>query len=170
MKKLVILMVVMIVTYGVYAGAKRSFSNEVVATLDGEEITISALNNYVNTILGEKYAKLLETKEGLKQLTDYYITRKILLEEARKTIGSDNELVKGHLPKGSDKDTILLTVLLDREVNKKIVITDDELASFMLKNNITDRTAAFARLESIKRNEIFESYKKEITKRHKITN
>lgn len=170
MKKLVILMVVMIVTYGVYAGAKRSFSNEVVASLDGKEITISDLNNYVNTILGEKYAKLLETKEGLKQLADYYITRKILLEEAKKTISSDNMLVKGHIPKGSDEDTMLLTALLDREVNKKVVITDEELGSFMLKNNITDRTAAFARLESIKRNEIFESYKEEITKRHKITN
>lgn len=170
MKRLIILMVLVIIAYGVYAGAKKSFSNDVVATLDGKNITVSDLNNYVNTLLGEKYAKMLESEDGLKQLADYYITRQILLEEAKKTIKSDNELVKGHLPKGSDEDTMLITALLDKEINKKIVINDEELATFMMKNNITDKKAAFARLESIKRNELFKSYKEELMKNHKITN
>lgn len=170
MKKLIILMVMVIIAYGVYARAKKSFSDEVVATLDGKNITVSDLNNYVNTLLGEKYAKMLESEDGLKQLTDYYITRQILLEEAKKTIKFDNELVKGHLPKGSDEDTMLLTALLDKEINKKIVIKDEEVATFMMKNNITDKKAAFASLESVKRNELFKSYKEELMKNHKITN
>lgn len=168
MKKIVMLVVVVIVAYGVYAGTKKSFSDEAVAILDGNNITVSDLSNYVNNLLGDKYAKLLESKDGLRQLADYYITRQILLQEAKKNIKSDNSLVSGHLPKGSNEDTMLLTALLDREVNKKIAVRDGEVAAFMLENNISDETSAVARLESVKRNELFKSYKEELLKNHNI--
>ncbi|MBZ4655782.1 MAG: hypothetical protein JG759_330 [Thermoanaerobacter sp.] len=170
MKKLlgVIFLIVTFASIVAFAQFGSSEKGKVVAVIDGNEIKLSDLTNYVDTLLGEKYKKMLETEDGIKQIADYYITRKVILDYAKETIKADDKLLKSHSGGSTDKDTMLITAVLKKEVQDKIAIEKDELEKFMKESQITDRTAALAKLEAMKRAEIFNKFITELKGKHSI--
>lgn len=170
MKKIlgIILAVLMLATIVAFAQFRSLGKGKIVAIFDGKEIMVSDLNNYVETLLGEKYKKMLETEEGIKQIADYYITRQIILDYAKENIKNDDKLLKSHSSGSMDRDTMLITAAIKKEIQDKIVIEKDEIEQFMKEYNITDKTAAFAKLESLKRSELFKKFITELKSKHSI--
>lgn len=170
MKKILgfVVIAIMIGVIGVYAQFGSKGEDKVIAIFDGKEIKMLELNNYVNTLLGEKYKKMLESKEGIKQLADYYITRQIVLSYAKETIGNDDKIVANHQQRNMDKETMLISAVLQKEVQNKVVISNEELENFMKNTNITDKIAAYSRLESQKRADIYKKFIDELKSKHSI--
>ncbi|UOD35717.1 hypothetical protein DSN97_05230 [Deferribacteraceae bacterium V6Fe1] len=170
MKKLlgVVFLIVIFASIVAFAQFGSSEKGKIVAVFDGNEIKVSDLTNYVDTLLGEKYKKMLETEDGIKQIADYYITRQIILDYAKENIKGDDKLLKSHSNGNMDKDTMLITAVIKKEVQDKIVIEKDELEKFMKESDIKDRTAALARLEAKKRAELFNKFIAELKGKHSI--
>lgn len=147
-------------------------SQEKIAKLDDEVITKSILTEYVNNFLGEKYEKMLNSEQGLKKLADFYINRRIILQKARETVNSENDLLKGHMPEGKDdsktENTMYITAFLKQQINDKLDLTKEEMESYMDKNNIDSKREAEIRLSNEKRKKMFKQLISQLRSEHSI--
>ena len=104
-------------------------SNQVIAEFDGKPIKYSDIKNYANK-LSDEYKKLLNSKEGVKKLLDYYIKRLAILEEAKKAV-SNRGVFNAH--KGIDKEAAYIIAYLTQEVDQKIEISEKEVEEYGFK-------------------------------------
>jgi len=142
--------------------------SEVIAKLDGKPITKKEIVEYANR-LGEvrkEYKDLLRTKEGLKKLVQYYIQRKLLLEEAKKKISKRDPIFLSHKSKFPE-DTALLITYLTREVDGKVKITPQEVEKYMKEKGVPKEVAK-RELFIEKRKELFFNLLERLKKLHKI--
>ena len=139
--------------------------NKVVAYLDGKPITYSELKAYAEMLPGDKYKKMLENREGLKKLLNYYIDRLIILEEAKKEIKTPERVFRAH--SSLDKDSAYIIAYLSRKVDGEIEVTEEEVEKYAKERGIEKRLA-YAELLSKKRREKFKELLRALRKKHKI--
>ena len=92
MKNTLGVMLVLLTTI-IFSTVAYSSSEEIVASLDDEKISVEMLATYVQDVAGDKYESWLRDKEGLRKLADFYINRTLLLEYARKTVNKKDAIV-----------------------------------------------------------------------------
>ena len=98
-----------------FSAAAFAYSENIVASLDGESVTVENLTTYVEKVAGNNYSAWLGDKIGLRKLADFYINRTLLLEHAKQQVKNDDSIVANHKMRSVDKDVMLLTALLDRK-------------------------------------------------------
>ena len=142
-------------------------AQNVLAKLDGQDITKKDISAYVENVLGEKYMPLTKTEEGLHQLTKHYINREMLLQYAKKTIKSDNKFLK---EKGAqvDEDTKYLTAVLNKEVQDKVEYTEDDIEEFSKSNGMSDLKQAEVKYGSIQRKKLFDELMQKLKAEHTV--
>ncbi len=159
MKKIFFALILSLVSVLAYAG------ESILGYLDGKPITYSDIKSYVELLPGDKYRKMLETKEGLKKLLNYYIDRRILLEEAKKEISPEEGVLRSH--SAMDEDAAYIIAFLTKKINNNIKLSDEEIKTYARKKGISERKA-YAELLSKKRRELYEKLINNLRKKHKI--
>lgn len=170
MKKAILVLLILL-GIGIYSFGdfgKDKDKNFIVAALDGENIYLSDIKGYCENILGNKYKTLLDTTDGLKELTEYYISRQIILKYAENEIENLKSLLNSHEKSNVDRDTMLIAAVLKKEVKDKVEITEEELKSYMASANIADEAYAFSKLQASKHSERLKEFIDSLKKNHKI--
>lgn len=155
----------------VFAASFSFFDNDkVVVNMDDKAITKATLKQYVSDLeLGKQYTDMLGTKDGLKRLADFYITRTLLLDFAANNDYKDSSFVKQHtMDKTQDVNTIMISAVLKKEVNDKINVEMNEIDDYLVSSKTTDRKAAYFKLQSIKRQKIYKDFIAELKSKHQI--
>ena len=142
-----------------------SAEEKALAYLDGKPITYSDIKSYVERLPGNKYEEMLKSKEGLKQLVKFYIDRKILLEEAKKSVLPDEGVIRSH--RGMEEDSAYIIAYLAKEVGKKVMLNEEEVEKYAKEKNL-DIEKAYRELLSLKRREQFRKLLEKLKKKHKI--
>jgi hypothetical protein len=167
MKKTLGVMLVLLTTF-IFSAVSYSFSEDIVASLDDESITVEALATYVEDVAGDKYEPWLRNKEGLQKLADFYINRTLLLEYARKTVNKNDTIVTNHNARSVDEDVMYLTTLLKIEVQDKAYVSDEEVVAYMKKNNVASEKQARQKIESDLKNELMVALVAKVRDGHEI--
>ncbi len=137
----------------IFSLATYAYSENVVASLDNENITVEILATYVEDVAGNNYRPWLNNKEGLRKLADFYINRTLLLEYARKTVAKNDTIVTNHNARSVDEDVMYLTTLLKIEVQDKVHVTEEEVSAYMKKNMASEKQAR-QEIESERKNQL----------------
>lgn len=129
MKRVIVfLLIVMIV--GVAACSKKD-NSEVLATINGDKITIDEFNKELDRI-PMNMKMVVATQSGKKNYLERLIVKRLLLKEAAKeNIESDKEF-QDRLK--DIKEQLLLEALLKKKINTAAQITDEELKRYYEKN------------------------------------
>jgi hypothetical protein len=171
-KSVLIILIILSLCLVVFATSKYYFkSDSLVATYDGFKITKDVLEKYVeDTQLPKKYQKMLKSKDGLKQLADYYMIRQMILDYAKKNKYDESHFVKQHMmSENNNKDMVMISAVLTKEINDKITVLPEEIDKYLKKNNSNDRRDAYFAIMSIKRQKRYDEFVKELRSKHKIT-
>lgn len=170
MKKAILVLLILfgISIYSFGDFSKDEDKNRAVAVLDGENIYLSDIKEYCENVLGKKYKNFLDTTDGLKELTKYYISRQIILKYAEDEIENLEPLLNSHENSNLDRDTILIAAVLKKEVKDKVEITEEELKKYMANANAADEAAAFSKLQASKHSERLKEFIDSLKKNHKI--
>ena len=154
----------------VFAASKSYGNKDVIAKLDGKPITKEVLKKYVKELkLPKQYKRMLNSKEGLKKLTESYISREILLDYAKKNNFKDSHFVKQHMmSENQNEDAVMITAVLSKEVNEKITVLPEEIDARLKETNSTDRKNAYFEIMSLKRQKKFNEFISKLKKEHKI--
>ena len=153
----------------IFAVTVYSYSEDIVASLDDENVTVEVLATYVEDVAGSKYEPWLRNKDGLRNLADFYINRTLLLAYAKKTIDKSDTIVTNHNARKVDADAMYLTALLQKEVQDKVNITDEAVSVYMQKTKIASAKQARQEIESNLRNELMTALIEKIRVGHNIT-
>ena len=145
-----------------------AYSENVVASLDAENITVEVLTTYVKDVAGKNYESWLNNKEGLRKLADFYINRTLLLEHARKTVKKSDKVVTNHNVRSVDEDVMYLTALLKIEVQDKVNISDEDVLAHMKMNETVSEKKARQELESVAKNRLMDALVEQVRSGHKI--
>ncbi|WP_022850346.1 hypothetical protein [Limisalsivibrio acetivorans] len=143
-------------------------AQNVVATLDGKEITKAKLTEYVNKKLGERYEHLLKDGEGLRKLAGYYIDRQIILEYAKENVDTDKPFIKNHISSTGDKDTVLITAALKEAVNDKVEYTEQDVKDMFAKGGFGTIKDAENHIITNQRKELFKDFITKLRSKHDI--
>jgi hypothetical protein len=167
MKKTLGVMLVLLTTF-IFSAVAYSSNEEIVASLDDENISVETLATYVEDVAGDKYESWLRDKEGLRKLADFYINRTLLLEYARKTVNKKNAIVTNHNVRSVDEDVMYLTSLLKIEVQDKANVSAEAVDSYMKKNQIDSEKQARQEVESDVKNKLMGALVENVRAGHEI--
>ena len=158
-----VLLTTVIFSLSVYAN-----SENIVASLDDESVTVEILEAYVEEVAGNNYESWLRDKDGLRKLADFYINRTLLLKYARQTVNKSDTIVTNHNARSVDEDVMYLTTLLKIEVQDKVHITEEEVLSYMEKNKTASEKLARQEMESGLKNELMGALIEKVRTGHEI--
>jgi hypothetical protein len=167
MKKTLGVMLVLLTTF-IFSAVAYSSNEEIVASLDDENISVETLATYVDDVAGDKYESWLRDKEGLRKLADFYINRTLLLEYAKKTVNKNDTIVTNHNARSVDEDVMYLTTLLKIEVQDKVYVTEEGVRDYMKKNKIASEKKASQEIESKLKNELMGALVEKVRAGHDI--
>ena len=143
-------------------------SNNIVASLDKESITVESLATYVEDVAGVKYKSWLRDKEGQRKLVDFYINRKLLLDYARQTVSKKDTIVTNHNARSVDEDVMYLSTLLKVEVQDKVNVSAEDVDLYMKKNKIESEKQARQEIESDLKNKLMGALVDKVRTGHEI--
>ena len=166
-KKTLGLMLILLMTF-IFSAVVYSSNEEIVASLDDEDISVETLATYVQDVAGDKYESLLRDKEGLRKLADFYINRTLLLEYARKTVNKKDAIVTNHNARSVDEDVMYLTTLLKLEVQDKVNVSAEAVDVYMKKNKIVSEKQARQEIESDLKNKLMGALVENVRAGHEI--
>ncbi|PLX95690.1 MAG: hypothetical protein C0619_01065 [Desulfuromonas sp.] len=146
-----------------------AYSENIVASLDGESVTVDILTTYVDEVAGSNYKLWLDDKEGLRKLADFYINRTLLLEYARETVEKNDALVSNHNARSVDEDVMYLTSLLKKEVHDKAMVTQDDVHAYMTERQYVSEKQARQELESDRKNILMTQLIEKVRQGHEIS-
>lgn len=116
-------------------GGKKA--GEVVATVDGKEITTEDIKKRLGPNAGRMH-ELLADEQVRKELLDDLISNKLIIEDAKKK-GLDKD--QAFIQKVEDfKNTELTKTYLDKEVTEKSRVSEAELMDYIKKNEDAIKT------------------------------
>ena len=167
MKKTLGVMLVLLTTF-IFSAVSYSYNDEIVASLDDENISVETLATYVEDVAGDKYESWLRDKEGLRKLADFYINRTLLLEYARKTVNKKDAIVTNHNARSVDEDVMYLTTLLKFEVQDKVNVSAEAVDVYMEKNQIDSEKQARQEIESDLKNKLMGALVENVRAGHEI--
>ncbi len=168
MKKTLSVAILILSTF-IFAVTVYSYSENIVASLDDENVTVEILTAYVEDVAGSKYEPWLHNKDGLRNLADFYINRTLLLAYAKKTIDKNDTIVTNHNARKVDADAMYLTALLQKEVQDKVNITDEAVSAYMQKTKSASAKQARQEIESNLKNELMTALIEKVRVGHDIT-
>jgi hypothetical protein len=151
-----------------FSVATFSYSENVVASLDSENINVETLSTYVKDVAGKNYETWLNDDEGLRKLADFYINRTLLLEHARKTVKKNDTVVANHNVRSVDEDVMYLTALLKIKVQDKVNISDEDVLAYMKKAGTLSEKKARQELESVSKNRLMDALVEQVRSGHQI--
>jgi hypothetical protein len=160
--------VLVLLTTFILSAVAYSSNEEIVASLDDENISVETLATYVQDVAGDKYESWLRDKEGLRKLADFYINRTLLLEYARKTVNKKDAIVTNHNARSVDEDVMYLTTLLKFEVQDKVNVSDEDVDVYMKKNKIVSEKQARQEIESGLKNKLMGALVENVRAGHEI--
>ena len=166
-KKTLGVMLVLLTTI-IFSAVAYSSNEEIVASLDDEDISVEMLATYVEDVAGDKYESWLRDKEGLRKLADFYINRTLLLEYARKTVNKKDAIVTNHNARSVDEDVMYLTTLLKIEVQDKVNVSAEAVDAYMKKNQIVSEKQARQEIESDLKNKLMVALVENVRAGHEI--
>ena len=166
-KKTLGVMLVLLTTI-IFSSVAYSSNEEIVASLDDEDISVEMLATYVEDVAGDKYESWLRDKEGLRKLADFYINRTLLLEYARKTVNKKDTIVTNHNARSVDEDVMYLTTLLKVEVQDKVNVSPEDVDAYMKKNQIDSEKQARQEIESELKNKLMVALVENVRTGHEI--
>ena len=166
-KKMLGVMLILLMTF-IFSAVVYSSNEEIVASLDDENISVETLATYVQDVAGDKYESLLRDKEGLRKLADFYINRTLLLEYARKTVNKKDAIVTNHNARSVDEDVMYLTTLLKLEVQDKVNVSAEAVDVYMKKNKIVSEKQARQEIESDLKNKLMGALVENVRAGHEI--
>ena len=166
-KKTLGVMLILLMTF-IFSAVVYSSNEEIVASLDDEDISVETLATYVQDVAGDKYESLLRDKEGLRKLADFYINRTLLLEYARKTVNKKDAIVTNHNARSVDEDVMYLTTLLKLEVQDKVNVSAEAVDVYMKKNKIVSEKQARQEIESDLKNKLMGALVENVRAGHEI--
>ena len=166
-KKTLGVMLVLLTTI-IFSAVAYSSNEEIVASLDDENISVETLATYVQNVAGDKYESWLRDKDGLRKLADFYINRTLLLEYARKTVDKKDAIVTNHNARSVDEDVMYLTTLLKIEVQDKVNVSDEDVDVYMKKNKIVSEKQARQEIESGLKNKLMGALVENVRAGHEI--
>ena len=146
-----------LVSVFIFAVAAGAYSENIVASLDDENVTVELLATYVEEVAGKNYESWLRDAEGLRKLADFYINRTLLLEYARQTVNKNDTIVTNHNARSVDEDVMYLTTLLKIEVQDKVRVSEEEVLAYMKKSKVASEKQARQQLESELKNELMQA-------------
>ena len=152
----------------IFAAAANAYSENIVASLDNENVTVELLTTYVEEVAGKNYESWLRDAEGLRKLADFYINRTLLLEYARQTVNKNDTIVTNHNARSVDEDVMYLTTLLKVEVQDKVQVSEVELLAYMKKSRVASEKQARLELESQLKKELMEVLVEKVRAGHEI--
>ena len=152
----------------IFSSVAYSSNEEIVASLDDEDISVEMLATYVEDVAGDKYESWLRDKEGLRKLADFYINRTLLLEYARKTVNKKDTIVTNHNARSVDEDVMYLTTLLKVEVQDKVNVSPEDVDAYMKKNQIDSEKQARQEIESELKNKLMVALVENVRTGHEI--
>ena len=166
-KKFLTASLVLLSTF-IFSVATYAYSDYIVASLDDEDVTVEILTTYVNDVAGKNYEPWLRDKEGLRKLADFYINRTLLLDYAKKSVDQKNTIVTNHNARSMDADVMLLSSLLQSEVQDKVHVTAEDVRAYMNQNNITSEKLARQEMESDLKGELMDDLVEKVRAGHTI--
>ena len=166
-KKFLTAALVLLSTF-IFSWATFAYNDNIVASLDNEDVTVAVLTTYVNDVTGKNYEPWLREKEGLRKLADFYINRTLLLDYAKKTVNKKDTIVTNHNARSMDADVMLLSSLLQSEVQDKVQVSAEDVRAYMNQNNITSEKLARQEMESDLKGELIDDLVKKVRAGHKI--
>ena len=152
----------------IFAAAANAYSENIVASLDNENVTVELLTTYVEEVAGKNYESWLRDAEGLRKLADFYINRTLLLEYARQTVNKNDTIVTNHNARSVDEDVMYLTTLLKIEVQDKVQVSEEEVLAHMEKGKVASEEQARQELESELKKELMEVLVEKVRAGHEI--
>ena len=166
-KKFLTATLVLLSTF-IFSMTTYAYSDNIVASLDDEDVTVEILTSYVKDVAGKNYEPWLRDKEGLRKLADFYINRTLLLDYAKKTVNKKDTIVTNHNARSMDDDVMLLSSLLQSEVQDKVHVTAEDVSAFMNQNNIASEKLARQQMESDLKGELMDDLVAKVRAGHKI--
>ncbi len=161
--------VILLLSTFIFAVTVYSYSENIVASLDDENVTVETLTAYVDEVAGSKYEPWLLNKDGLRNLADFYINRTLLLAYAKKTVNKNDTIITNHNVRKVDSDAMYLTALLQKEVQDKVNITDEAVYAYKQKAKIASEKQARQEIESNLKKELMTALIEKVRVGHEIT-
>jgi peptidyl-prolyl cis-trans isomerase C len=128
MKKALILLCLVFLLFGC---GKKEEGGKVLATIDGEKITLEEFNKELDRIPANMKMLVL-TQSGKQSFLDRYIVKRLLMEEAKKeNIEKDKEF-QDRL--ADIREQLLIESLLKKKVTTNINPTEEQLKEYYEKN------------------------------------
>lgn len=155
-------------SFFMFSMAAYAYSEDVVASLDDEKITVAALATYVDDVAGVKYKSWLHDKEGQRKLADFFINRRLLLEYARQTVSKKDTVVTNHNARSVDEDVMYLSTLLKIEVQDKVNVSAKDVDVYMKKKNVDSEKQARQEVESDLKNKLMGALVEKVRAGHEI--
>ncbi|MDG5469778.1 hypothetical protein P9J64_15760 [Deltaproteobacteria bacterium IMCC39524] len=155
-------------SFFMFSMAAYAYSEDVVASLDDETITVATLATYVDDVAGVKYKSWLHDKEGQRKLADFFINRRLLLEYARQNVSKKDTVVTNHNARNVDEDVMYLSTLLKIEVQDKVNVSAEDVDLYMKKNNVDSEKQARQEVESDLKNKLMGALVEKVRAGHEI--
>lgn len=152
----------------IFVVAANAYSENIVASLDNENVTVELLTTYVEEVAGKNYESWLRNAEGLRKLADFYINRTLLLEHARQTVNKNDTIVTNHNARSVDEDVMYLTTLLKIEVQDRVQASEEEVLAHMKNSKVASEKLARQQLESELKNDLMEALIEKVRAGHEI--
>ncbi|HPP06050.1 MAG TPA: peptidylprolyl isomerase [Syntrophorhabdaceae bacterium] len=127
MKNIVVFVLISFVLFG----CGKTDNSKVLATIDGEKITINEFNKELDKI-PINMKMMVATQSGKKNYLEKIIMKKLLLREAKKEDIEKNPEFQERLK--DIKEQLVIEFLLKKKINVDAQITEDDLKQYYEKN------------------------------------
>ncbi|NIQ94683.1 MAG: hypothetical protein GWN87_11045 [Desulfuromonadales bacterium] len=168
MQKKPLLIAIFTLVAVLFLATSSSYSQNLVASLDDQEITKKDLAKYVEDVAGSSYESLLSNNDGLRKLADFYINRVLLLDYAKQQVEKDDSLITNHDARRVSTETMYLTALLKTEVHEKAQISQKAIEDYLKENQQFTFEQAQQKLESERKQKLMEELIDTVRSGHSI--
>lgn len=177
MKKTAALTAALILALVIIWGCSKKDSDKYIAKAGSVVITKEDLDKEIANL--PDFAKqMFENGSGIENLVDEMVKREILYQEAKKKGYEKDSMYPSRLENA--KKAILIDYLLEKEVDKKVVVSEQEIKDFYeSKKNLLKQNGKIVPFETVKdmiarnilkkkQNELFETYVEDLRKAYAV--
>lgn len=178
MKKIAVLAAVLVIALVVVLGCSKKDSKNYIAKAGDTIITKEDLDKEMAN-LPDFAKKMFENGSGMENLVEEMVRRELLYQEAKKKGYEKDPLYPSRMENA--KKAILINYLLEKEVDKKVVVSEQEIKDFYEKNKslLVEKNGKAVPFEKVKdliaknilkkkQNDLFESYVEDLKKTYTV--
>lgn len=132
--KLLIGLSAAVLSVGLYGCSKMGQSAKAVATVDGKPITVKQFKNQMSK-MPSHIQSFIKTPEGEKRLLKSLVDSQIIINEALKEGLNKSKAYKNQM--SNFRKSILIRLVLKKQLKKKVSVTDAEAKAFYEKHYLS---------------------------------